>query len=167
MTTATLPRLYRASEVAAILGISPDRVRELVAEGKLPSVRFGSAGWHRIPAEAVDASSRARTRRETSNGPEGPLEPARPDRTDLPGRPRAAGTANARLRARPRARSAPGSERGRLRRLRVKGSDARWAVPPCATDGDSKEGTTLPTQGARHSLASSLSLLERSISIPS
>jgi excisionase family DNA binding protein len=54
MTIATAPRLYRASEVARLLGVSPARVRELVAEGALPSVRLGGQGWHRFRAKDVE-----------------------------------------------------------------------------------------------------------------
>jgi excisionase family DNA binding protein len=54
MSTATAPRLYRAREVAELLGISTKRVRELVATGELPSVRLGSQGWHRFRAEDVE-----------------------------------------------------------------------------------------------------------------
>lgn len=54
MPTATDPRLYRASEVARLLGISAERVRELVVSGELKSVRLGSNGWHRFRAEDVE-----------------------------------------------------------------------------------------------------------------
>jgi excisionase family DNA binding protein len=54
MPLTVAPRLYRLSEVATILGVSADRVRELVRDGDLPSVRLGGQGWHRIPAEAVE-----------------------------------------------------------------------------------------------------------------
>jgi excisionase family DNA binding protein len=54
MTIATEPRLYRASEVARILGVTPERVRELVASGDLPSIRLGGQGWHRFRAEDVE-----------------------------------------------------------------------------------------------------------------
>jgi excisionase family DNA binding protein len=56
MAVATAPRLYRASEVARILGIHPSRVRELVTTGQLKSVRLGpdGAGWHRFRAEDVE-----------------------------------------------------------------------------------------------------------------
>jgi excisionase family DNA binding protein len=54
VTIATTPRLYRASEVARILGVSPERVRELVASGDLPSIRLGGQGWHRFRAEDVE-----------------------------------------------------------------------------------------------------------------
>jgi excisionase family DNA binding protein len=52
--TATAPRLYRASEVAALLGVHISRVRELAASGQLPSVRLGGTGWHRFRAEDVE-----------------------------------------------------------------------------------------------------------------
>jgi excisionase family DNA binding protein len=54
MTIATAPRLYRASEVARLLGVSPERVRELVTTGELKSVRLGENGWHRFRAEDVE-----------------------------------------------------------------------------------------------------------------
>jgi excisionase family DNA binding protein len=54
MTVATAPRLYRASEVARLLGVSKERVRELVATGELRSVRFGGTGWHRFRPEDVE-----------------------------------------------------------------------------------------------------------------
>jgi excisionase family DNA binding protein len=54
VTIASAPRLYRASEVAHILGVSPERVRELVASGDLPSIRLGGQGWHRFRAEDVE-----------------------------------------------------------------------------------------------------------------
>jgi len=47
-------RLLRLSEVAAMLGISLDRARELVASGEIRSVRLGGGGWHRVPVEEVD-----------------------------------------------------------------------------------------------------------------
>jgi excisionase family DNA binding protein len=57
MSVAVEPRLYRASEVARILGVAPGRVRELIARGKIRSLRLGAnegQGWHRIPAEEVE-----------------------------------------------------------------------------------------------------------------
>lgn len=54
MTAATAPRLYRLSDVAELLGVSRERVRELVANGELPSVRFGGTGWHRFRVEDVE-----------------------------------------------------------------------------------------------------------------
>jgi excisionase family DNA binding protein len=48
------PRLYRAKEVARLLGVSPEYVRELVACGRLRSVRLGDHGWHRFRAEDVE-----------------------------------------------------------------------------------------------------------------
>lgn len=55
MATAVAPRLLRASEVAAMLGVSIERVRELVRDGQLSSVRLGDQGWHRFRAEDVEA----------------------------------------------------------------------------------------------------------------
>jgi excisionase family DNA binding protein len=54
MTIAAEPRLYRASEVARILGVTSARVRELAADGQLPSVRLGEQGWHRFRLEDVE-----------------------------------------------------------------------------------------------------------------
>ena len=54
MTVAPPLRLYRASEVARILGVSPARVRELVVTGQLQSVRLDGTGWHRFRAEDVE-----------------------------------------------------------------------------------------------------------------
>jgi excisionase family DNA binding protein len=54
MPLTVAPRLYRLSEVATILGVSADRVRELVRDGDLPSVRLGGQGWHRFRAEDVE-----------------------------------------------------------------------------------------------------------------
>ena len=47
-------RLLRLSEVAAMLGISLDRARELVASGEIRSVRLGGSGWHRVPIAEVE-----------------------------------------------------------------------------------------------------------------
>jgi excisionase family DNA binding protein len=54
MVTTAPPRLLRAKEVAHILGVDPSRVRELVANGDLPSVRLGAHGWHRFRLEDVE-----------------------------------------------------------------------------------------------------------------
>lgn len=54
MTTTSTVRLLTASEAARILRCSPLRVRELVAEGRLRSVRLTPQGRHRIPAEEVE-----------------------------------------------------------------------------------------------------------------
>ncbi len=56
MTVAATPpaRLLRLREVASVLGVSPARVRELVASGDLPSIRLGEQGWHRFRAEDVE-----------------------------------------------------------------------------------------------------------------
>lgn len=58
MNTFTAPRLLAAKEVAAVLGVSPARVRELVAGGYLKSVRLGGSGYHRFRAEDVEALMR-------------------------------------------------------------------------------------------------------------
>ena len=53
-------RLLRLSEVAQILGTSRNSVRQLIADGELRTVRFGSAGWHRIRREDVEAFIRGK-----------------------------------------------------------------------------------------------------------
>ena len=67
---ATEPRLLRASEVAALLGVSPERVRELVSAGDLPSVRLGGSGWHRFRAEDVERLIRGEENSCTRRGAE-------------------------------------------------------------------------------------------------
>jgi len=47
-------RLLRISEVARLLGVSRAAVLELVASGRLRSIRFGEQGWHHIPMEDVE-----------------------------------------------------------------------------------------------------------------
>jgi excisionase family DNA binding protein len=55
METRTAPlRLLRAKEVAEMLGCSPSRVRELVREGQLRSIRLGEEGWHRFDPREVE-----------------------------------------------------------------------------------------------------------------
>jgi excisionase family DNA binding protein len=58
----TTPRLLRAKEVARILGVDASRVRELVANGDLPSVRLGAQGWHRFRLEDVERLISGQTR---------------------------------------------------------------------------------------------------------
>jgi excisionase family DNA binding protein len=53
-TIAPQPRLLRVKEVANILGVSPNRVRELVAHDELASIRLGAQGWHRFRLEDVE-----------------------------------------------------------------------------------------------------------------
>ena len=48
------PRLLRAKEVARILGVRPQRVRELVQEGRLRSLRLCEAGWHHFDPRDVE-----------------------------------------------------------------------------------------------------------------
>jgi excisionase family DNA binding protein len=47
-------RLLTVSAVARMLGVHPSRVRALIADGELRSVRLGSRGWHRIPIREVE-----------------------------------------------------------------------------------------------------------------
>jgi excisionase family DNA binding protein len=54
MTVTIARRLYRASEVAQLLGVTTKRVRELAESGELPSVRLSGTGWHRFRAEDVE-----------------------------------------------------------------------------------------------------------------
>lgn len=53
MSVATEPRLIRVPEAAQLLGVSHQYVRDLVASGELPSVRFGDRGWIRFNIEDV------------------------------------------------------------------------------------------------------------------
>lgn len=53
-TTTPGRRLYTAAEVARILGVTLQSVRQLVTDGQLRSIRFGPYGWHRIPVEEVE-----------------------------------------------------------------------------------------------------------------
>jgi excisionase family DNA binding protein len=48
------PRLLRASEVARLLGVTKNRVLELVNDGELRSVRLGGTGWHRFRVDDVE-----------------------------------------------------------------------------------------------------------------
>lgn len=55
METQTAPlHLLRAKEVAAMLGCSAGRVRELVRAGELRSIRLGDEGWHRFDPRDVE-----------------------------------------------------------------------------------------------------------------
>jgi excisionase family DNA binding protein len=56
MTTQIVPapRLLRAGEVAALLGVSSWRVLRLADEGVLKPVRFGARGWSRFRVEDVE-----------------------------------------------------------------------------------------------------------------
>jgi excisionase family DNA binding protein len=54
MDSIASPRLLRAKEVARILGVRPRRVRELVQEGKLRTVRLSDAGWYRFDIRDVE-----------------------------------------------------------------------------------------------------------------
>jgi excisionase family DNA binding protein len=53
-TTTPARRLLKASEVAALYGLHRDTIRQLVADGKLQSVRIGEHGWHRFRVEDVE-----------------------------------------------------------------------------------------------------------------
>jgi excisionase family DNA binding protein len=50
----TEPKLLRMSEAAAVLGVSTFTIRNLIVSGRLPSVRFGPKGWHRIRRDDVE-----------------------------------------------------------------------------------------------------------------
>jgi excisionase family DNA binding protein len=54
MSIIAAPRLLSAKEVARILGVSPKRVRKLVADGDLMSVRLGGEGQHRFRPQDVE-----------------------------------------------------------------------------------------------------------------
>ena len=54
MTTTASPRFHTVSQFARLLGVSRSHVLELIAEGRLRSVRFGPNAWHRIPVEELD-----------------------------------------------------------------------------------------------------------------
>jgi excisionase family DNA binding protein len=47
-------RLISAKDVAAILGVGPARVRELVRDGEIRSIRLGEKGSHRFRPEDVE-----------------------------------------------------------------------------------------------------------------
>jgi excisionase family DNA binding protein len=47
-------QLLCTKEVAAIYGIAPQRVRQLVASGQLRSIRLDGTGWHRFRPEDVE-----------------------------------------------------------------------------------------------------------------
>jgi excisionase family DNA binding protein len=54
-TTATgRRRLLSSSGAAEMLGLSRDYLGQLVAKGKLRSVRLGEHGWHRFRIEDVE-----------------------------------------------------------------------------------------------------------------
>ena len=46
-------RFYDATEAAAVLGVSPDHVRRMVREGRLPGRRIGRL--YRLPMQQIDA----------------------------------------------------------------------------------------------------------------
>jgi excisionase family DNA binding protein len=56
MTTTPLApaRLLSAKEVAATLGVRPHRVRELVRDGQLRSIRLSEAGNHRFDPRDIE-----------------------------------------------------------------------------------------------------------------
>jgi excisionase family DNA binding protein len=53
--------LLSLADASALLGVSPERVRQLVVAGDLPGVRFGNA-WA-VPRESIDARRNASNRR--------------------------------------------------------------------------------------------------------
>ena len=53
-TVGGLPRLYTSRQVASALGISRERVTQLVREGTLGAVRFGPRGRYRFHPGAID-----------------------------------------------------------------------------------------------------------------
>lgn len=54
MSTVAPARLLSAKEVGRILGVTPTRVRQLVANGDLPSVRLAAQGHHRFRLADVE-----------------------------------------------------------------------------------------------------------------
>lgn len=55
MTTTTAPGpLLTVRHVAAMLGVRPARVRELVRDGELRSIRLGAHGYHRFDRREVE-----------------------------------------------------------------------------------------------------------------
>jgi excisionase family DNA binding protein len=67
VTTASTsePRLLGINEVAAMLGISKQRVRHLVKVGAIPAVRFAGSGYHRFRPEDIEVIVRG----EPANSP--------------------------------------------------------------------------------------------------
>ena len=53
MTNPTERLAYKVREVAAMLGVSPRRVYELVRSNQLPSFRLGGTGDVLIPADGL------------------------------------------------------------------------------------------------------------------
>lgn len=55
MTTSTAPApLLKVRDVAAMLGVRPARVRELVRDEELRSIRLGAQGYHRFDRRDVE-----------------------------------------------------------------------------------------------------------------
>lgn len=77
MAVTTTPRLYRASEVAALLSVSRERVLELVASGELFSIRLGGTGWHRLSRRGRRAADRWREGSPVNKSGRPPERPAR------------------------------------------------------------------------------------------
>jgi excisionase family DNA binding protein len=75
-TPAGLPRLYTSRQVAEALGISRERVTQLVRDGKLAAVRFGPRGRYRFPTTTVERLIADATHQCGRNGP------AQPDHLD-------------------------------------------------------------------------------------
>lgn len=65
----TSDRFVLASEAARLLGLSPQRVRQLVAQGRL-AARRGPRGMRLIERKAVDALIEQRRRREYPKTPQ-------------------------------------------------------------------------------------------------
>lgn len=49
-------RLVPTSAVAVRLGMKPDSVRKLAAEGKIPAIRFGARSFWRFDPDEVEAA---------------------------------------------------------------------------------------------------------------
>jgi excisionase family DNA binding protein len=66
---STPPKLLMAKEVAVLLGVHHRTVLELVREGHLRSIRFGSEGWHRFDPREVERFIQSFNREEGENDP--------------------------------------------------------------------------------------------------
>lgn len=61
---STAPNLYTTNEAAALLDVTPARVRQMVARGEIESVKMGRDRF--VSAEAIEEAKR----RKTKPGPE-------------------------------------------------------------------------------------------------
>lgn len=68
------PTLYTTNEAAALLDVTPARVRQMVAREEIPSVKLGRDRF--ITAEAIEEAKR----RKTKPGPTPSATKAKPDK---------------------------------------------------------------------------------------